>query len=265
MSHSEQHATPEAILQATPAPLDAKQQGRNTFWSKQAKGYRQAWATSRPEADLYKELEAALLIEATGAKPGKKILDLCCGTGRNTVALAHTGAQMWGIDGAEGMLEQARQHAIDQDIDNATFQQGDSRSLPFSDNTFDGVTGTRFMYMMSPDEKQQIIQEVHRVLKPGGRAAIHFNCGLWGIKQELLNLGKGRQFRLRSRYLWPGQTAGLFEGFQVDGLIGVKIPRLALLSRLTGRKAALVVNRLLRFFPFRHLSAYAIVIATCRK
>jgi len=245
--------------------LDSKQQGRNKHWSEEAAHYRDKWDHPRPEAALYKELELSLLIAATGAGPGKKILDLCCGTGRNTVGLAHTGAQMWGLDGAEGMLEQARQHAIDQGVNNVTFQQGDSRSLPFEDNTFDAVTGTRFMYMMSPEDKRQIIQDVHRVLKPGGRTAIQFNCGLWGIKQEFLNLCKGRKFRLRYRYLWPGQAKTLFDGFEINGLVGAKIPRLALLSRLTGRKAALAANRLLRFFPFRHLSAYAIVIATCRK
>jgi len=263
MTKTSERVMNESVVQQQLA--DAKQQGRNKHWSQLASYYLKKWDHPGPESALYKELESKLLIDATSAGTGKKILDLCCGTGRNTVALAQTGAEMFGIDGAQGMLEQARQHAIEQGVASAEFRQGDSRSLPFPDNMFDGVTGTRFMYMMRPDEKRQIIREVHRVLKPGGRAAIQFNCGLWGIKQEFFKMCNGSGFRIRSRYFWPGQAQSLFEGFDIEAIVGVKIPRLALASRLMGRRTALAINRTFRWPILRHLSAYAVVVASCRK
>lgn len=246
----------------TPLIVDPKQRARNEHWSEQAQAYHEKWQMSRVEGSLYKELEAGLLIELADAREGKTVLDLCSGTGRSTLALAETGAALWGVEAAPGMVERARQNAIDAGLDNVTFVLGDARSLPLLDEMFDAVVGTRFMYMMSSPEKKQIIAEARRVLKPRGTLVLQFNCGFWGIKQELFKLFVGRRPRLKDRYLWPFQAAGLFEGFRVECVVGTKLFRLGLLSRCIGRRAALRLNRILRCPGLSYLSAYALVKAT---
>lgn len=242
--------------------LDSKQRERNRHWSDSALAYHEKWEKPTAEASLYKELEAQLMLEFTEACEGKKILDLCCGTGRNTLALSRTGAQLWGVDGASGMVRKARENALSQGLDNVTFLLGDARSLPFSDDIFDAVTGTRFMYMMKPQEKKQIINEIRRVLKPGGTVVLQFNVGFWGIKHEIMNLFHGSKPRLRHRYIWPGQVTRLFDGFHVQSVVGVKLPRLAAVSRLLGKKVATSLNRIMRWPGFRFLTAYLLVKAT---
>lgn len=243
---------------------DSVQQRRNQHWSIVAQEYGRKWDNAPEEPRLYKEIEAQLLREFSQAGPEKEILDLCCGTGRNTLALAGTGARLWGLDGAEGMLGQARQRAVELGLENVTFVCGDARALPFQDHRFDAVVGTRFMYMMNAEEKRAIIRECARVVKPGGKVVLHFNVGFWGLKQELLNLVRGRGFRLGDRYFWPGDARKLFEGFQVEAVVGIKLFRLGLMSRVLGRAVALRMNRLLRWPGLRYLSAYLLVVATPR-
>jgi SAM-dependent methyltransferase len=220
------------------------------------------WDRPSLEGAFYKELEASLLAEFTGARPGMKILDVCCGAGRNTLALANTSAEMWGIDGAPEMIEQATSAAASSGLNNATFSVQDARTLSFENETFDAVVGTRFMYMMSPAEKTQIISEARRVLKPGGIVVFQFNSGFWGVKHEFLNLVHGKKPRLRNRYLWPGGVSRLFPGFRVDKVVGIKLPRLGLISRITGKPAAFTLNRMMRWPGFRHLTSYVLVQAT---
>ena len=71
-----------------PAALDEAQAKRNENWSKKAQQYHQNWTAADAEDQLYRELEAQILIEHVGAGPTKQLLDVCCGTGRNTLALA---------------------------------------------------------------------------------------------------------------------------------------------------------------------------------
>ncbi len=241
--------------------LDEDQERRNKGWSERANLYNENWKDAGPEAQLYRELEASILIEHVGAGPGKELLDVCCGTGRNTIALAATGAKVWGVDGAPGMLETARANAVDAGYD-ITFAEGDARALPFEDEQFDGVVGTRFMYMVKGEDKRKVVSEFARVVRPGGKIALHFNNGLWGSKNELAEIFRGKKPRFRDRYLWPGQASKLFEGLQIDGVVGIKLFRLAMLSRMIGKSAAMKSNAVLRYPGMNYMSAYMLVLAT---
>lgn len=240
---------------------DKRQQNRNDHWSDSAQDYNEMWRAADPEAQLYKELEADLLIEFTQAAVGRELLDMCSGTGRNTLALAATGAHVVGLDGAPGMVEQAQKNAEENGAANVEFITGDSRDLPFEDNRFDAVVGTRFMYMMDAEEKRRIVSEACRVVRPGGIIVLHFNVGFWGLKHELVNLFHGRRPRLNNRYLWPGQAKRLFEGLQIEHMAGIKFPRLAMLGRVIGRKLTIKLNRATRRPGFRFLCGYMLVAA----
>src|SRR5690606_24274994 len=97
-------------------------------------------------------------------------LDVCCGTGDWTIALAEaTGkdGSVTGLDFSEGMLASARPKV--QGYPSINLIQGNAMELPFADNSFDYVT-IGFGLRNVPDY-EQVLRELHRVLKPGGMAA----------------------------------------------------------------------------------------------
>jgi demethylmenaquinone methyltransferase/2-methoxy-6-polyprenyl-1,4-benzoquinol methylase len=98
-------------------------------------------------------------------KPADRVLDAACGTGDLAVIAAEHGATVTGLDFSEQMLVRARRKAPQLE-----WLQGDVLALPFPDDTFDAATvgfGIR-----NVDDLQRGIDELRRVLKPGGRLAI---------------------------------------------------------------------------------------------
>ncbi|WP_153732216.1 demethylmenaquinone methyltransferase [Sporosarcina obsidiansis] len=102
-------------------------------------------------------------------QPGAKALDVCCGTGDWTVALAEAAGptgEVVGLDFSANMLDSARTKTAS--YPNLTLLQGNAMSLPFDDNSFDYVT-IGFGLRNVPDYLT-VLKEMHRVLKPGGMA-----------------------------------------------------------------------------------------------
>lgn len=250
-------------MTSSPPAAEVSAQGhvleRGKYWSTVAPGYDAVF--DNREGRLYVDLEAELMREFLQPKPGMRILDVCAGTGRNTMPLAMAGADMVDLDAGVGMIAVARQKLRDAGLNRVQFVNSDVCKLPFPDNTFDAATGTRFMYMMSPEQKRQVIAELARVVKPGCPIALQFNGGFWGLKHELSNLMHGRPFRMRSRYLWPGDAAQLFGNLELRHVVGVKIPLLGAVGKVIGEGAARRFNRLARLPGFRFLAAYLVVHA----
>jgi demethylmenaquinone methyltransferase/2-methoxy-6-polyprenyl-1,4-benzoquinol methylase len=99
-------------------------------------------------------------------RPGDKVLDGCCGTGDLALAARKAGAaEVIGLDFSEEMLVRARRKAPE-----LAWVRGDLLKLPFGDGEFDAATvgfGIR-----NVDDLDAGLQELRRVLKPGGRLAI---------------------------------------------------------------------------------------------
>jgi demethylmenaquinone methyltransferase/2-methoxy-6-polyprenyl-1,4-benzoquinol methylase len=111
-------------------------------------------------------------LQLANAKSGERALDLCCGTGDISFALAKNGAETIGLDFSEKMLEVAvaRQRHLKSEISNLKFLQGDAQQLPFSDNSFDAVTVGYGLRNLSNLDRG--LDEMIRVAKPGGRIVI---------------------------------------------------------------------------------------------
>ena len=112
-----------------------------------------------------------VVVREVGAGKGKKILDVCCGTGQLSLELSKVmgkEGQVTGLDFSPKMLEVAKNTlAHSPQKDQVRFLQGDAMQLPFEDNSFDGTTvgwGLRNL----PDLRQGI-REMARVVKPGGK------------------------------------------------------------------------------------------------
>ena len=102
---------------------------------------------------------------------GKKALDLCCGTGDWTLDLAAAvgeNGQVTGLDFSENMLAVAQKKVFDKAVKNVELLQGNAMELPFDDATFDVVT-IGYGLRNTPDYLT-VLQEMQRVLKPGGLA-----------------------------------------------------------------------------------------------
>lgn len=100
------------------------------------------------------------------------ILDLACGTGDFSIAMAKTGkCKVMGVDLSENMLEVMKEKVGKLGLeDSISMKVGDGENLDFQDNTFDRVTiafGIRNF-----EDKQKGLREMLRVLKPGGKLVI---------------------------------------------------------------------------------------------
>jgi len=98
-------------------------------------------------------------------RPGDRVLDAACGTGDLAVIAAKAGARVTGLDFSAAMLERARRKAP-----SLEWVRGDLLALPFEDGSFDAATvgfGIR-----NVSDLPRAIEELRRVLRPGGRLAI---------------------------------------------------------------------------------------------
>lgn len=113
--------------------------------------------------------EVAFLIAELAARiPGDgRVLDLACGQGRHGVPLAAHGFRVTGLDYQANLLEAAAARAAEQQV-SLDLVQGDMRQLPFGE-AFDAVINmfSAFGYF-SDEENFHVLEEVARVLRPGG-------------------------------------------------------------------------------------------------
>ncbi|MEY3330550.1 MAG: hypothetical protein RLZZ115_3435 [Cyanobacteriota bacterium] len=95
--------------------------------------------------------------------PETKVLDLCCGSGQATAVLVEYSQDVTGLDGSPLSLKRARNN-----VPQAQYVEGFAENMPFGDNSFDLVHTSAALHEMNPEQLQQILNEVYRVLKPGG-------------------------------------------------------------------------------------------------
>ena len=104
----------------------------------------------------------------------EKLLDLCCGTGKSTLACLKQlpDGVIVGVDNSEGMLLEANnKFAEEVKAGKLSFVLRDAMHLDFPDNTFDAVFMAYGLRNMPDYEKA--IEGIYRVLKSGGKICIH--------------------------------------------------------------------------------------------
>ena len=105
------------------------------------------------------------LLESLGVPPGKRWLDVGCGTGALTEAILETAAprEVVGIDPSGGFVEYARGHVRD---GRARFLSADARELPFADGAFDAVVSALVLNFVP--EPERAVAEMARVTAAAG-------------------------------------------------------------------------------------------------
>ena len=114
------------------------------------------------------------LIRAAGVKPGQRVLDVGCGTGYFASLLADAvgpGGLVVGVDASPEMIEYAG-HRRGGRPDNCQFQVGMAESLSFPAEHFDVVVSSLFMHHLPADLQRTALDEMRRVLRPGGAVLI---------------------------------------------------------------------------------------------
>jgi SAM-dependent methyltransferase len=124
------------------------------------------WRVTTPE---WTESDVSFLSSALGLQPGSRVLDVPCGNGRHSIALARQGVRVTGLDLAEENIAEARRLGAGLDVD---WRVGDMRDLPF-DSEFDGAFcfGNSFGYL-DRQGTGDFVRAAARALKPSARFVV---------------------------------------------------------------------------------------------
>lgn len=171
-------------------------------WEGRAERVKSLFDRIAPRYDLVNDLQSfglhrlwkRRLVKLAAVHPGKRALDVCCGTGDVALALAKQGATVTGVDFSAKMLDKARIRGKGQA--GLRFVEADAANLPFPAKNFDLVTiayGLRNLPNFDAG-----LNELVRVLRPGGSLLI-------------LDFGKPK-FALwrRGYFVWLGWILPLF-------------------------------------------------------
>jgi len=121
---------------------------------------------------------AQILLDTAKPQPGERLLDVACGTGivaRQAAPLVGSQGKVTGVDINPGMLNVARTFAASGGVP-LEWQEGSALSLPFEDNSYNVIVCQQGLQFF-PD-KLKALQEMLRVLVPGGRVVISVNQSL---------------------------------------------------------------------------------------
>ena len=118
--------------------------------------------------------ERRIALRMLGLSPNSMVLDVACGPGNFTREFARVADRglVVGLDASETMLAVAVRET---EAGNVAYVRGDACALPFRDRSFDAVCCFAALYLI--ERPMAAIEEIVRVLAPGGRVALLSSCG----------------------------------------------------------------------------------------
>src|ERR1700742_1363263 len=141
----------------------------------------------------------------TELKPGETVLDLGSGGGIDVLLSAKrvgpTG-KAYGLDMTDDMLALARENQQQAGITNAEFLKGEIENIPLPDNSVDVVISNCVINLSA--DKDRVLREAFRVLKPGGRFAV----------SDVVTRGQVTDDVRQNMLLWVGCIAGALDDYQ---------------------------------------------------
>ncbi len=115
---------------------------------------------------------AGSLFPPEGPVPGTRLLELGCGPGFYACRLSEIFPDLrtTGVDLSYSLIRRAKSRAAARHLTNCSFQHADAHSLPYPSASIDSIIVSR-LFLIVPD-KEGIVREIFRVLKPSGRCFI---------------------------------------------------------------------------------------------
>jgi demethylmenaquinone methyltransferase / 2-methoxy-6-polyprenyl-1,4-benzoquinol methylase len=149
-----------------------------TTLDKSGKTIRDMFAGVAPRYDFLNHLLSASLdvvwrrraAAALGLPPGSRVLDLCCGTGDQAIALRRRGARVAAADFCVPMLAIARHKLARTAAPRPSALAADALALPFPDRHFAGATVS--FGLRNVADLDAALREIARVLRPGGKLVV---------------------------------------------------------------------------------------------
>jgi len=167
-------------------------------------------------------------------RPGQSLLDVGCGPGIDTVALAQLvgeNGHVFGVDHDETMVKAADQYAAQSGVESRVLhKRADAYALPFEDNTFDSCRSERlFQHLQKPG---QVLDEMIRVTKNGGWVVVLDTD--WGaISMDTPEVDIERRLaRFRAEHMLTNGYAGrqLYRLFRMAKLGEIKVEGFTIIS-----------------------------------
>ncbi len=109
-------------------------------------------------------------VDALGEAAQGSVLDVACGPGILSAAIAKTAREVVAFDLTPQMLKKAAQRCAEAGVDNVTFREGNAAELPFADAAFDAAVTRLSVHHF--DRPGRAMSEIFRVLRPGGSFVI---------------------------------------------------------------------------------------------
>jgi len=109
-------------------------------------------------------------VDALGGAARGSVLDVACGPGILSAAIARGAREVVALDLTPEMLKKARQRCNEARLANVSFREGNAAELPFADAAFDAVVTRLSVHHF--DRPGHVMSEIFRVLRPGGRLVI---------------------------------------------------------------------------------------------
>ena len=161
--------------------------------------YNEAQMSGLPEEALLASLGCGNPTALAQLNPGETVLDLGSGGGIDVLLSAKrvgpTG-KAYGLDMTGEMLELARQNQAKSGIENVEFLQGEIEKIPLPDESVDVIISNCVINLSA--DKDKVLREAFRVLKPGGRFAVSDVVVRGDVPEEVR----------KSLLLWVGCIAG---------------------------------------------------------
>jgi len=143
--------------------------------------------------NLYKRLQVPDVFKSMDLKNTDEVLDFGCGLGFMTVELARKCKKAVGID----INETIKNIKVPKELHGKLeYKVARGESLPFEDNSFNVVLASEVLPMIS--DPKAFLNEIRRVLKPGGRIVISNSCGHPVLKSIFES--KGLPYKLLKKY-----------------------------------------------------------------
>jgi 2-polyprenyl-3-methyl-5-hydroxy-6-metoxy-1,4-benzoquinol methylase len=164
--------------------------------------YNEAQKGELPETAVLASLGCGNPTALAELKPGETVLDLGSGGGIDVLLSGRRvspGGKAYGLDMTDEMLALARENQKKAGVENVEFLKGEIENIPLPDNTVDVIISNCVINLSA--DKDRVLSEAFRVLKPGGRFAV----------SDVVTRGEVTPEIRTNMLLWVGCVAGALE------------------------------------------------------